>query len=78
MIDADLLSKAREAGFEDWVIADHLDEFEELARLITGMKPVDFSPVHTFKPHPKYFWFCESCGYSKHELLMHHPEGKII
>jgi hypothetical protein len=32
----DILKLAREAGFEEWVIADHLDECERFAALVAA------------------------------------------
>ena len=28
---------------------------------------------HPYKPHRKYPWFCDSCGYAEHDPLMHYP-----
>ena len=28
---------------------------------------------HPYKPHKKYPWFCEDCGYAEHETLKHRP-----
>ena len=30
----------------------------------------DASP-HEFRPHPKFPWFCDQCGYAEHEPLQH-------
>lgn len=31
--------------------------------------------LHEYKPHRKYPWFCELCGYPEHERLKHPASG---
>jgi hypothetical protein len=26
---------------------------------------------HEYRPHPKYPWFCEECGYPRHDRMKH-------
>lgn len=39
------------------------------AKVLGAPPPVRL--VHDYRPHPKYPWFCDLCGYAEHEGLKH-------
>lgn len=53
--------------FVDWYAA-----FETRSSLEDSIPAaVSGPPLHTFKPHRRYPWFCDRCGYPPHEPLKH-------